>query len=166
MTVGRTTLTYRFEDYDIKTGKLRHRPGYWASIEEFASLIAEGQTEEEAINTLLLEFQERVHALQNHGEPLPLPGSGKPVFTFAPNDQIEQFRPLVDDFWERILGTSYSTSFVSNESTLQVWEQLYVRGGRQELIARVKAIYGVDITSYYDRSLPIVLKIISEKGGE
>jgi predicted RNase H-like HicB family nuclease len=159
-------MTYRFEDYDIKTGELRDRPGYWASIEEFASLIADGQTEEEAFHKLLPKFQERVHALQSHGEPLPLPGSGKRVPTFAPNDQIEQFRPLVDDFWERILGTSYSTSFVSNESTLEVWEHMYVPGGRQELIARVKAIYGVDITGYYDRPIPIVLRIISEKGGE
>ena len=38
-------------------------------------------------------------------------------------------------------------------------------GGRQELIARVKAIYGVDITDYYDRPIPVVLRIISEKGG-
>ena len=159
-------MTYRFEDYDIQTGKFRDRPVYWASIEEFGSLIAEGQTEEEAIHKLLPKFQERVYELQSHGKPLPLPGSGKPVFTFAPNDQIEQFRPLVDDFWERILGTSYSTSFVSNESTLQVWEQLYVRGGRQEIVARVKAIYGVEITDDYERPLPIVLRIISEKGGK
>jgi hypothetical protein len=87
-----------------------------------------------------------MHLLQSHGEPLPGCGRGKRVSTFAPNGQIEQFRPLVDDFWERILGTSSSTSFVSNESTLEVWEHMYVHGGRQEFIARVKAIYGVDIT--------------------
>jgi len=159
-------MTYRLEDYDIQTGKLRDRPGYWASIEEFASLIADGQTEEEAIHRLRAKFVERAHLLQRRGEPLPFPGSGKRVPTFAPNDQIEQFRPLVDDFWRQILGTSYSTSFVSNESTLEVWERMYVPGGRLELVARVKAIYGVDITDYYDSPLPIVLRIISEKGGE
>jgi predicted RNase H-like HicB family nuclease len=157
--------TYRFEDYDIKTGKLRYRPGYWASIEEFASLIADGQTEEEAIHKLHPKFEERVQFLQSRREPLPLPGSGKRVPTFAPNDQMEKVRPFVNDFWERIFGTSYSTSFVSNESTLEVWEQIYIPGGRQELIARVKAIYGVDITDYYDRPIPVVLRIISEKGG-
>ena len=159
-------MTYHFEDYDIKTGKYQYRSIYWASIEEFASLKAEGQTEEEARHKLRPKFTERVQLLQSRGEPLPLPGSGKQVLTFAPNDQIEQFRPLVDDFWQRILGTSYRTSFVSNESTLEVWEHMYVSGGRQELIARVKAIYGVDITDYYDRPLPIVLRIISEKGAE
>src|SRR5437588_7588422 len=88
--------TYRFEDYDVQTGKLRDRPGYWASIEEFASLIADGQTEEEARHKLRPKFHERVQVLQRRGEPLPLPGSGKRVPTFAPNDQIEQLRPLVD----------------------------------------------------------------------
>lgn len=158
--------TYQFEDYTIKTGKLRYRPGYWAAIEEFSSLIAEGQTEEEAVHGLYLKFQERVNTLQSRGEPFPLPASGKRLPAFAPNDQIEQLRPLVDDFWERVLGTSYSTSFVSNESTLQVWEHHYVSGGQQELIARVKAIYGVDITEFYDRPLPIILRIISEQAGK
>jgi hypothetical protein len=39
-------MTYRFEDYAIQTGKLRDRPGCWASIEEFGSLIADGQVEQ------------------------------------------------------------------------------------------------------------------------
>lgn len=158
-------MTYRFEDYAIKTGKLRDRPGYWASIEEFASLIADGVTEEEARHKLRPKFDERVQLLQSRGEQLPLPGSGKRVPGFAPNDQTEQFRPLVADFWEHILGTSYSTSFVSNESTLDVWEQMYVPGGRQELIARVKERYGVDITDEYEEPIPIILRIIADKLG-
>lgn len=155
-------MAYRFEDYHVKTGKLRNRPGYWASIEEFGSLIADGQTEEEAIRKLRPKFEERMYFLQSRGEPPPLPESGKRMSTFAPNDQIEKLRPFVDDFWQRILGTSYDTSFVSNESTLDAWEH-YIPGGRQELIARVKALYGVDIADDYERPLPIVLQSISEK---
>jgi predicted RNase H-like HicB family nuclease len=105
-------MTYRFEDYAIKTGKLRDRPGYWASIEEFASLIADGLTGEETRRKLRPRFDERVQLLQSRGEPLPLPGSGKRVPRLAPNDQIEQFRPLVADFWEHILGTSYDASLL------------------------------------------------------
>jgi predicted RNase H-like HicB family nuclease len=158
-------MTYHFEDYAIRTGKLRYRPGYWASIEEFGSLIADGLTEEEARRKLRPKFDERVQLLQSRGEPLPLPGSGKRVPKLAANDQIEQFHPLVADFWEHILGTSYSTSFVSNESTLDVWAQMYVPGGRQELIARVKARYGVDIADEYEKPIPIILRIIAEKEG-
>jgi hypothetical protein len=64
-----------------------------------------------------------------------------------------------------LLGTSYSTSFVSNESTLDVWGYMYVPGGRQELVARVKARYGVDITDEYEKPIPIILRIIAEKEG-
>lgn len=159
------TTIYRFEDYDVKIGELRNRRGYWASIEEFGSLIADGQTEEEAMHKLRPKFEERARWLQSRGEPLPLPGSGKRLPTFAPNDQIEKLRPLVDDFWEQVLGISYNISFVSNESTFDAWEHC-VPGGRQELIARIKAIYGVDITEYYDKPIPTILRIISEKGEE
>ncbi len=128
-------------------------------------MIADGATEEEARRKLRPRFDERVQLLQSRGEQLPLPGSGKRVPGFAPNDQIEQFRPLVADFWEHILESSYSTSFVSNESTLDVWEQMYVPGGRQELIDRVKARYGVDITDEYEKPIPNLLRIIAEKEG-
>jgi hypothetical protein len=64
---------------------------------------------------------------------------------FAPNDQVEALRPFVDEFWSRILETSYATSFVSNESTLESWQH-YV-GGRVELIERVRLAYGVDTAS-------------------
>jgi hypothetical protein len=54
---------------------------------------------------------------------------GPEKFDFAPNDEVESLRPFVDEFWSRILETSYSTSFVSNESNLNPWQH-YVGGGR------------------------------------
>jgi hypothetical protein len=85
-----------------------------------------------------------------------LPGKGKSKPKFAPNDQVESLRPFVDEFWSDILGTSYSTSFVSNGSVLSSWEQ-YLPGGRDELIQKVKDKYGVDISDYYDEPIPVVL---------
>lgn len=79
---------------------------------------------------------------------------------FAPNDEVEGLRPFVDEFWATILGTSYATSFVSNESTLDSWEH-YV-GGRAELIDRVERVYGVDITPYYDESIPSALRKVRD----
>ncbi|MDH3346504.1 MAG: hypothetical protein OEM02_00190 [Desulfobulbaceae bacterium] len=86
--------------------------------------------------------------------------TGKRV-TFAPNDQVEKLRPFVDEFWSLILRTSYDTSFVSNESTLDSW-QSYVSGGKDALIERVKWYYGVDIISYYDQPIPNVLAKVRE----
>jgi hypothetical protein len=68
---------------------------------------------------------------------------------------------LVSDFWEHILGTSYATSFVSNQSQLSTWEH-YCRGGKEEVIQRVKERYGVDISALYDEPIPAVLKHIAE----
>ena len=96
----------KFEDYRIKTGytDVGHVP--YASIEEFFALVATGATHNEAIWNLRPEFERRVAYMKERGEPIPLPGSGKGGARFASNDQIEALRPLVDDFWADILGTS------------------------------------------------------------
>ena len=90
-----------------------------------------------------------------------LPGRKTSRPKFAPNDQVESLRPFVDEFWSEILGTSYSTSFVSNGSVLSSWEH-YLSGGREELIQKIKDKYGVDIADYYDEPIPIVLTRIKE----
>lgn len=79
---------------------------------------------------------------------------------FAPNDEVESLRPFVDEFWATILETSYATSFVSNNSTLDAWE--HYAGGRAELIERVHRVYGVDITSYYDKPIPTILRKVRD----
>jgi len=154
----------RFEDYRIKTGytNVGHVP--YASIEEFFALGATGTTHNEAIWNLRPEFEKRVAYMKERGEPLPLPGSGRGKARFASNDQIEALRPLVDEFWSEILGTSYATSFVSNESRLSAWDH-YLSGGREELIRKVKEKYGVDISSYYDDPIPAVLQRIRDVSG-
>ncbi|HCI78809.1 MAG TPA: hypothetical protein DHW02_03880 [Ktedonobacter sp.] len=153
---------YSFEDYKVLTGKIRDRDVFYAFIEEFGLLVAEGQSQEQAIHELKEKFLQRVEALLKEGEPLPVPGSGKRAIRFASNQQVEQLRPFVDDFWMRIFGTSYNTSFVSGESNLEAWVNMYVPGGRQELFARVQTIYGVDISEYWDEPVPVVLRKIMD----
>ncbi len=154
-------LDPQFENYKITTGytNVGHVP--YASIPEFFSLVATGETHDEAIRNLRPKFEQRIRQMQEKGESMPLPGSGKARAQFAPNDQIEALRPFVDTFWSEILGTSYATSFVSNESRLSSWDH-YLSGGRSELIDRVKKTYGVDISSYYDEPVPIVLRRIRD----
>ena len=149
----------KFEDYRVKTGytNVGHVP--YASIEEFFALVATGATHSEAIWNLRPEFEKRVAYMKEQGEPIPRPGSGKGIARFASNDQIEALRPLVDEFWSEILGTSYTTSFVSNESRLSAWDH-YLSGGRAELIQKVREKYGVDISSHYEEPIPTVLRLI------
>lgn len=82
------------------------------------------------------------------------------MIEFAPNDEIEELRPFVDEFWQLIFRTSYNTSFVSNESTLDAWEH-YV-GDREAVIKQVQWFYGVDIRPYYDEPIPKVLRNIRQ----
>ncbi|MCL5281262.1 MAG: hypothetical protein M1376_15285 [Planctomycetes bacterium] len=157
----RRTSEPKFEDYRIQTGYTNAGGFEESSIEEFFALGATGATHNEAIWNLRPEFEKRIAYLKERGEPIPLPGSGKGRARFAANDQIEVLRPLIDEFWSEILGTSYSTSCVSNESRLSTWDH-YLSGGRAELIQKVKERYGVNISSCYDEPIPAVLRRIRD----
>lgn len=156
-------LEPKFENYRIKTGRTRIDRVPYAAIDEFFNLIATGATEDEAIWNLRPLFEQRVQMMKEQGRPIPLPGSGRGRARFAPNDRIEALRPFVDEFWSEILGTSYATSFVSNESRLSTWAGHYLPGGRTELIQKVKTKYGVDISPYYDEPIPVVLRRIQDE---
>ncbi len=158
---NRRKLEPKFEDYKIKLAytNVGHVP--CAGIEEFFALAAAGGDHDEAISNLRQVFEERVKHMKERGEPIPLPKSGKGKAQFAPNDQIDSLHPFIDEFWSDILGTSYSTSFVSNSSMLTSWEH-YLSGGRPELIRKVKEKYNVDISAYYDEPIPIVLTRIRD----
>jgi predicted RNase H-like HicB family nuclease len=155
-------MTHRFEDYCVQTGVLRSGEGYYASIEEFPALVDMGQSIEEAKANLRLRFNERIQYLNNIGSTIPAPGGGKAKIKFAPNDQIEALRPLVDYFWADVLGTSYSQSYVSNESKLEDWEH-YVSGGRTEIISRIVERFGIDISDCYGESVVNVLRKIDSR---
>jgi len=147
----------RFEDYKIQTGYTNLNNIPWAGIEEFFALVGTGETHQEAIRDLEQKFHERIRRMREEGESIPLPNSGKGKARFAANDRVELLRPFVDKFWSDILGTSYSSSFVSNESQLSTWEH-YVPGGREEILRRVEKNYGVNISAYYDEPIPKLLQ--------
>lgn len=153
---GQSEAIPKFEDYRIRTGqtKVDHVP--FACLEEFFSLTAFGQTPDEALRNLRDMFETRVKVMRDHGDPIPPPGGRKTGARFAAHEEIEALRPLVDEFWSEMLGTSYATLFVSNESRLSSWEH-YLSGGRTELIEKVQGKYGVDISAFYDEPIPVVL---------
>jgi hypothetical protein len=99
--------------------------------------------------------------MKRAGEEIPAPGSGRGRAKFASNERLQTMETLLSDFWDRILGVSLVSSFVSDKSTLDSWEH-YV-GGRENLIQRVRDNYGVDIAPVYEMLLPDVLIYISER---
>ncbi len=156
-------MSYRFEDYQVITGYTNTGNKPYAALEEFAALVAAGETPEQAIENLRHAYIQRIAFHEATGEPIPAPGSGKASVGFAPDDRIRELGLIVDDFWKNILGTSVATSFVSNESRLATWD--YYCGGRANLIRRVKQRYGIDISAYYSEPIHVVLKKLKEEAG-
>lgn len=79
---------------------------------------------------------------------------------FASRAEIEALQPFVSEFWSRVLGTSYATSFVSDESTLASWE--HYLGGEQQVIAKVRAVYGIDIAPIYHEPVAVVVRRVRD----
>lgn len=156
-------MDYSFDDYKIQIVDSGNYPGkFVASIEELYNVIAIIDDKTQAIEILKPLFDEEVQRLKDNGEVIRTPGSGKAKFTFMANDKIERLRPLVDDFWTKILETSYSTTFVSNDSYFHSWEH-YLDGGKEELIKKVKQVYSVDISSIYDKPIYEILTTIKNR---
>jgi len=152
-------MSWTFEDYTLETGFTTAGQRPVASLKEFFALAATGPTHEVAVEQLRVAFGKRVAYLRQAGEPLPPPGGPPQKPKFAKDCQIRSLTPIVEEFWCEILGTSYATSFVSDEGTLASWDH-YCEGGRQEVIERVKRYYGMDISDMYDLPIPHVLRIL------
>ncbi len=152
---------YQFKDYKVHTGLTNVEKVPWAAIEEFFGLVGTGRTEEEAVRDLERNFEIRVRHHYESGQPLPPPGSGRATAVFARSDRIAALGRSLDEFWSEILGEKSEESFVSNESVLSSWEH-YVSGGREEIVRRVLARYGVDITPFYDQPIPELLRRIRD----
>jgi predicted RNase H-like HicB family nuclease len=154
-------MDWSFEDYEVGTGYTAHSHTPYAALAEFAALVATGDTHQDAIVNLRVAYEQRVRSMREEGRPIPAPGDQPESVGFASTERVDALAPFVAEFWERILRTSYSTSFVSDNSRFSSWEH-YV-GGRDELIRRVRAVYGVDISDSYDEPIPDVLARIREE---
>jgi predicted RNase H-like HicB family nuclease len=147
----------KFTDYKIHiVDSSNYKDKFVAYIEEFHNVIEVIENKDDAEKILEPKFEKEIQRLKQENQPIPKPGTGKAKITFAANDKIEALRPLVDEFWEKILGTSYSTSFVSNESVLRDWEH-YLIGGKEELIEKTKKEFNVDIGNIYEQPIYKIL---------
>ena len=156
-------MEYKFDDYKIQIGNSNNYPDkFVATIQEFHNVISIIDNKTEAPDKLKPLFDKEIIRLKDNGQTIPKPGNGKAKITFAANDKIEKLRPFVDEFWEKILGTSYTTSFVSNDSYFRDWLH-YVNDDKDELIKKVKQTYSVDITSIYERPIHKILTTIKNK---
>ena len=151
-----------FSDYKIQIVQSSNYPEKnVASIEEFHNVMALIDKNEDAAEILKPLFEKEIERLKSENQSIPKSGSGKAKITFASNEKIENLRPFIEDFWDKILGTSYSTSFVTDESLLRDWEH-YLASENLTIIEKVKNIYGFDIESIYNEPIHKVLTEIKK----
>ena len=156
-------MNYQFENYEIHIVNSSNYPDkFVVYIEEFHNVSEIIESKEQANDILRSKFEKEIRRLKDSGEIIPKPGSGKAEITFAANDILKDMHPFIDEFWAKILGTSYATSFVSNKSDFSSWEH-YLEGGKQELIDKVKRCYHYDISDIYGRPIHEVLRILKDK---
>ena len=152
-----------FADYKIHIVRSNnYKDKFVAYIEELHGVSELIDRTEDAEMALKPKFEKQIQSLLKTHQPIPKPGTGKANITFALNDKIESLRPFIDEFWEKILGTSYSTSFVSDESRFYAWED-YLRGGKSELIEKVNKEYHTDIKDIYEYPIHEVLSKIKDR---
>lgn len=156
-------FTMEFSGYRIHIVLSNNFKGkFVAYIEELYNVAEVVDKEEDANAILKPKFEREIERLRAANKPIPKPGTGKAKVSFVANDKIESLRPFIDEFWDKILGTSYLTSFVSNESYFDSWDH-YLKGGSNELIEKIKSEYGIDVRELYHLPIHEVLTAIKKK---
>ena len=152
----------KFTDYKIQiVQSSNYTEKNVASIEDFHNVMALIDKNENAAEILKPLFEKEIERLKLENQPIPKSGSGKAKITFASNDKIEKLRPFIDEFWNKVLGTSYLTSFVSDESYFRDWEH-YLDSENKTITDKVIDIYGIDIESIYDKPIHVILTEIKK----
>ena len=77
---------------------------------------------------------------------------------FAPRERIGAHPKLVEDLTRRVLQLDWA--FISDESSL--WD-FHETGTNGALIARIKEVYGVDVSDIESASLPEILERIAKR---
>jgi len=123
-------------------------------IGNWNQMIALGETREEALQNLRQQFE--AYKQKNH--PLPRPGTHVPL-EMAPARHVDQYAALAHDFITKIVvGVDPSFFFISDSSSL--WDFPYE--DKAEQFARIKQVYGVDVSDIEDGNLAKIFARISK----
>jgi hypothetical protein len=77
---------------------------------------------------------------------------------FAPRKRIADYPELVEDFTRRI--SNHDWAFISDESSL--WD-FHTDETNETMIARIKKVYGVDVSEIESAKLPEILELIAKE---
>jgi hypothetical protein len=136
-TIESYPLRARHFDQSGYTGSERLRPVEWSvRVLRWTGMQGHGATREAAS----VNLQENFVRFRLRGEPLPRPGSYKPI-EFASAEKLEGYREIEEDFVRHILDVEWA--FLSDESSL--WD-FSGDDTLAELYGRISNRYGVDVS--------------------
>jgi hypothetical protein len=107
------------------------------------------------LRALAVNFDQTRDSRRKEGKPMPRPGRKVPI-EFAPSSMVYARPELTDDFIARILGIEWA--FVSDKSSL--WD-FHTDGTNDALNAKIKDVYGVDVSDIESGNLAMILDLIA-----
>jgi len=137
------------------TRMTQHR--YSASIVNWWVLRGGGDTKREALQALEKAFAATKAEKAGKSKPLPRPGVHVPI-EFASRRQVDANSALAGNFIRRVLNLDWA--WISDESTL--WDFHHAKTN-QELIARIKEVYGVRVADIESANIVQILERIAAK---
>jgi hypothetical protein len=151
-----TALRKQEADPSYTSTRLEHYR-YSASIVNWWTVTGLGDTEQEAFLNLDKSFARAKAERARTKKPLPRPGTRVPI-EFASQDRVTAHAALAEDFTRRVLNVDWA--WLSDESSL--WD-FHHAGTNEELIEKIKQVYGVDVSDVELARLSEILERIAAK---
>ena len=121
------------------------------------NLTGGGDSESEALIDLETKFEAAKLKRRESHRSLPRPGTQVPI-EFASQERVDVHAELAEDFIHRVL--ELESAWISDESSL--WD-FHTDDGNDSYYARIREIYGVDVSDIESANLAEILERISVK---
>jgi hypothetical protein len=158
---------WELEDYPVVIHEQKIDPNYsgtrfkqcrYAASVVNWGLAGAGDTEREALQKLEKGFTDAKMERTRTGASLPRPGTHVPI-QFASQERIKAHPELAEDFTHRVL--SLDCAWISDESSL--WD-FHTNETNNILIARIKEVYGIDVSDIQSARLSEIFERIAAAG--
>jgi len=133
-------------------------PRYIARITRWWAISGKGETIDEAMADLQINFQTTMANRRAEGKPQIRPGLLAPV-EFASQELIERNHELSEDFIHRVLDLEWA--WISDESSLA---DFHAEPDNTVLVNRIREVYAVDVSDIESARLPEILNRIAALG--
>jgi hypothetical protein len=133
----------------------RYRQYRYSALIVNWGLVGLGDTKQEALQALESNLATAKSERAESQKPVPRPGARVPI-EFASQERISKHPDLARDFIRRVLDVE--GAWISDESTL--WD-FHAKETNDELIAKIKEIYGVDVSDLHSAKLCEILERVA-----